>query len=154
MRITQIAPIDRIVNQVSTHGLRPGELDDLIHNYRNSSLSVSDKVLALSVPLRNTNLTDQDKLRGHKTLTLFAKAIVNKHIQPSEAERMMASLFQGNLPRLEQIVELRIPERVFVSWLSLVEDTFGEQLREVIHEPVLVQAELNEILDKYLEQTE
>lgn len=148
------AKIDRIVTQVSNNGLRPGELDGIIQHYRSSSLSVSDKVLALAVPLRNTSLTVEDKARGQQILTLFAKAIVNKHITPPEAERVMASLFQGNLPRLEQIVELRIPERVFVSWLMLVEDTFGRQFQMVANEPILVQEELNEILDKYLERTE
>ncbi len=148
------AKIDRIVTQVSNNGLRPGELDDIIQNYRASSLSVSDKVLALAVPLRNTNLSIEDKARGQQILALFAKAIVNKHITPPEAERVMASLFQGNIPRLEQIVELRIPERPFVSWLQLVEGTFGQQFQAVMNEPVMVQEELNEILDKYLERTE
>lgn len=148
------AKIDRIVTQVSNNGLRPGELDDIIQNYRESSLSVSDKVLALAVPLRNSNLTVQDKARGQQTLTLFAKAIVNKHITPPEAERVMASLFQGHIPRLEQIVELRIPERAFVSWLLLVEETFGRQFQVVVNEPIMVQDELNVILDKYLERSE
>ncbi len=145
--------IDRIVNQVSTQGLRPGELDGIIQGYRHSSLSVSDKVLALAVPLRSTALAEQDKIRGHQILTLFAKSIVNKHVSSAEAERVLAALFQGNIPRLEQIVEMRIPDNTFVSWLRVVEGTFGQHFSTVAAEPLQVPEELNEILDQFLQNT-
>ncbi|MFO0943106.1 MAG: hypothetical protein U0930_20415 [Pirellulales bacterium] len=45
---------------------------------------------------------------------------------------------------------MRIPERAFVSWLQLVEGTFGQQFQVVSNEPIMVQDELNGILDKYL----
>lgn len=142
--------IDRIISHVSENGLRPGELDPLIQAYRNSSLSVADKVRALFIPLRESNLTDETKLRGLQTLSRFAKAILQQKIQASEAENMLSSLFRGNVPRLEQIVEMRFPERSLVSWLGLVDDTFGQYFDSSESTSTPANEVLNEILDRYL----
>lgn len=143
--------IDKIVHQVSTQGLKPGELDGIIHNYRSSALSVSDKIIALIGPLRVSGLTDQDKMRGEQILMLFAKSVVNKRVSTVEGERVLAALFQGHIPKLDEIVAMQIPERPLVAWLQLVENTFGQHFAAVANEPLLVQEELNEILDQYMQ---
>jgi len=146
--------IDRIVERVSTEGLRPGELDSLIKKYRGSPIMNANKVIALHHPLQNSTLATADKLRGYSTLELFAKAIVNKRIHPENADRVLASLFQGDIPKLEQIVSLRIPDQTLSSWLRLVESSFRDELKSVLNVDSQSNYELKSIIDGFLSQSE
>ena len=145
--------IDRIVEKVTTEGLKPGELDSLIKNYRNSPIMNANKVTALHHPLHSSTLSSNEKMRGHATLELFAKAIVNKRVQPDKADRVLASLFQGEIPRLEQIVSLHIPDETLRSWLRLVESSFGAEFQRTINEGNKSNHELKSIIDNFLQQT-
>lgn len=145
--------IDRIVEKVTTEGLKPGELDSLIKNYRNSPIMNANKVTALHHPLHSSTLSAKEKVRGHATLELFAKAIVNKRVQPAKADRVLASLFQGEIPRLEQIVSLHIPDETLRSWLRLVESSFGAEFQRTINESNQANHELKSIIDNFLQQT-
>lgn len=144
--------IDRIVKKVQTEGLKPGELDDLMKNYRHSPLMNADKVRALHHPLHKSTLRSEDKYRGHTTLELLSRAIVNKRVHPDKADRMLASLFNGDVPKLEQIVTMRIPDEVLVSWLRLVESSFGLELKAVAEEKNNSNHELRKIIDSFLQQ--
>lgn len=146
--------IDRIVSHVSKEGLKPGELDEIINGYRRSSLNSSDKILALLIPLNNSGLSHEDKIRGQQTLERFAKTVLSKKISIEEADRMLAALFLGNIPKLEQMVEIQVPEQAFASWLVLVEQTFANRFQEAAETPALVHDELNQILDKFLQNNQ
>ncbi|MCU0710556.1 MAG: serine/threonine protein kinase [Pirellula sp.] len=143
--------IDKIVSHVTKEGLKPGELDEIIQGYRKSALNSSDKILALLIPLNNSGLSHQEKIRGQQTLERFAKTVLSKKVTIEEADRMLAALFLGNIPKLEQMVEIKVPEQAFASWLVLVEQTFGNRFQSVDETPVLVHDELNQILDKFLQ---
>ncbi len=145
--------IDRIVKKVSTDGLKPGELDTLIKSYRSSPMMNSNKVTALHHPLQCSTLTDSEKLRGHATLELLAKAIVNQQISPDKADRVLASLFQGEIPSLEKIVSLRIPDQVLASWLRLVETSFRDDLQRVVNVKSQSNQHLEGIIDGFLNQS-
>lgn len=145
------AKIDRIVEKVTTEGLKPGELDSLIRDYRSSPLMNANKITALHHPLHNSTLSPEEKMRGHATLELLSKAIVNKRVQTEKADRVLASLFQGEIPRLEQIVSLQIPDQVFVSWLSLVENSFSMEFQSLMSEGKQTGAEWNKIIDNFLQ---
>jgi serine/threonine protein kinase len=147
------AKIDRIVEKVTTEGLKPGELDSLIKNYRNSPIMNANKVSALHHPLHNSTLSAGEKLRGHTTLELFAKAIVNKRVPQEKADRVLASLFQGEIPRLEQIVSLKIPDQTLVSWLRLVESSFSQEFQMTMAEGSQSNQELKNIIDNFLHQS-
>ena len=145
--------IDQIVKKVTTDGLKPGELDTLIKNYRNSPMMNANKVSALHHPLHSSTLTPNEKLRGHNTLELFAKAIVNKQIHPEKADRVLASLFQGDIPTLEQIVSLKIPDQAIDSWLKLVESSFHDELQSVVNVESQSNQHLKGIIDGFLNQS-
>jgi serine/threonine protein kinase len=145
--------IDRIVQKVTTDGLKPGELDTLIKSYRSSPMMNANKVTALHHPLHSSTLSASEKLKGHATLELFAKAIVNKQINPEKADRVLASLFQGNIPKLEQIVSLRIPDQVLASWLRLVESSFHNEFQSVVNVRSKSNEELKGIIDGFLNQS-
>lgn len=145
--------IDRIVKKVTTEGLKPGELDLLMKKYRSSPIMNANKVTALHHPLHNSTLTSSEKMRGHTTLELFAKAIVNKQINPEKADRVLSSLFQGEIPKLEQIVSLRIPDQTLTSWLRLVESSFRAELQSVVNVNSQSNQELKNIIDSFLHQT-
>lgn len=146
------AKIDRIVEKVTNEGLKPGELDALMRDYRSSPLMNANKVTALHHPLHNSTLSPDEKVRGHTTLELFSRAIVNKRVQPAKADRVLAALFQGEIPRLEQIVGLRIPDEALSSWLRLVESSFGKELQSMANESSQSNEELRNIIDKFLQQ--
>lgn len=146
--------IDRIVSHVSKEGLKPGELDEIIQGYRRSALNSSDKILALSIPLNNSGLSQEEKLRGQRTLERFAKTVLSKKVSIEEADRMLAALFLGKLPKLEQMVDIQVPEQAFASWLVLVEQTFGSRFQEADAAPSSVHEELNQILDKFLQKNQ
>jgi serine/threonine protein kinase len=148
------AKIDRIVEKVTTEGLKPGELDYLMKNYRGSTLMNANKIGALHHPIHNSTLSPQEKLHGHTTLELFSKAIVNKRIQPERADRMLASLFQGEVPKLEQIVAMRIPDDALLSWLNLIESSFSGEMRATISEASQSNQELKRIIDNFLDQND
>ncbi|MEZ6138526.1 MAG: serine/threonine-protein kinase [Pirellulaceae bacterium] len=144
--------IDRIVDKVKTEGLKPGELDSLMTNYRGSTLMNASKVGALHHPLHNSTLSPEEKMRGHKVLELFSKAVINKRIQGDSADHMLASLFQGEIPKLEQIVSMRIPDEALQSWLRLVESSFGKELEATATETSQSNQELKRIIDGFFEQ--
>jgi hypothetical protein len=146
--------IDKIVRHVSKEGLKPGELDEIINGYRRSSLNSSDKILALLVPLNNSGLSVQEKMNGQRTLERFAKTVLSKKISIEEADRMLAALFLGNIPKLEQMIEIQVPEQAFASWLVLVEQTFENRFNEVGDTPALVHDELSQILDTFLQNNQ
>ncbi len=146
--------IDRIVEKVSNEGLKPGELDSLIKKYRSSPMMNANKITALHHPLHNSTLSSTEKARGHTTLELFARAVVNKRISAEKADRVLASLFQGDIPKLEQIVSLRIPDQTLISWLRLVESSFQTELQSAETKYVNSNQELKNILDSYLQQSQ
>ncbi len=146
--------IDRIVEKVTTEGLKPGELDSLMKNYRGSTLMNANKIGALHHPIHNSTLSPQEKLRGHATLELFSKAIVNKRIQPERADLMLASLFQGEVPKLEQIVAMRIPDDALLSWLNLIESSFGSEMKATVSEASQSNQELKRIIDNFLDEND
>lgn len=144
--------IDRIVEKVKTEGLKPGELDSLMKNYRHSPLMNANKIRALHHPLHKSSMRPEEKLRGHTTLELLSKAIVNKRVHPDKADRMLASLFNGNVPTLEQIVSMKIPDQVLESWLKLVESSFSSELKAAVEENSNSNQELRNIIDGFLLQ--
>ena len=146
--------IDQIVEKVKTEGLQPGELDSLMTNYRGSTLMNASKVGALHHPLHNSTLSPDEKMRGHQILELFSKAVINKRIQAESADRMLASLFHGEIPKLEQIVSMRIPDEALQSWLRLVESSFGTELQATASETSQSNQELKRIIDGFLEQAQ
>lgn len=143
--------IDRIVEKVSTEGLKPGELDAIMQGYRQSPLLIGNKILALSPAIRRSGLPEHEKARGQEILGSFAKATVNRHIETAEAERVLASLFQGNSPKLDSIVSMQVPDRVLSSWLTLVDSSFATEFRAIASEPSRVNDELNHIIDAYFQ---
>ncbi len=91
-------------------------------------------------------------MRGHFILELFAKAVVNKRVDTQKADRVLASLFQGEIPRLETIVSLKIPDQVLASWLQLVETSFAAEFSQIQTEQPQVNEELGGIIDKFLQR--
>ncbi|XZE18318.1 hypothetical protein SH449x_003606 [Pirellulaceae bacterium SH449] len=143
--------IDKIVSHVTKEGLKPGELDAIINGYRKSSLNTADKIAALALPLTNSNLSEEQKARGRETLAKFANTVISKKITNEEADRMLSGLFLGNIPRIEQMIDIQVPEQAFGSWLVLVEQTFQDRFKEADKNPVKVHDELNQILDSFLQ---
>lgn len=144
--------IDQIVQKVSTDGLKPGELDTLIDKYRSSPIMNANRIIALHHPLHNSTLNAAEKVRGHGILDLFAKAVVNKQVQADHADRLLASLFQGEIPKLEQIVSVNIPDQTLVAWLRLVESSFHDELRAAASVQSQSNEELKAIIDGFLQQ--
>ncbi len=144
--------IDQIVEKVKSEGLKPGELDSLMKNYRHSPLMNANKIRALHHPLHKSTMRPEEKSRGHTTLELLSKAIVNKRVHQDKADRMLASLFNGNVPTLEQIVSMKIPDEVLESWLKLVESSFSSELKAAVEEDSNSNQELRNIIDSFLLQ--
>jgi len=120
----------KLADDVSNTEQKSSDLDEHTNGSREPSRNTSDKVLALMTPLNNSGLSQEDKLRGKQTLERFAKTVVSNKIPTEEAERLLAALFLGNIPKLEQMAEIQVPERAFASWLVLVEQTFENHFQE------------------------
>ncbi|TWT93122.1 serine/threonine protein kinase [Neorhodopirellula pilleata] len=146
--------IDQIVNRLSTEGLKPGELDSIMRGYRESSLLIGNKVLALRPVLKRSGLGFQEKARGERIIGQLAKATVNRKIETTEAERILSSLFQGNTPRLDEIISTQIPDRVLASWLTLVESSFATEFEAIAAEPSRYNDEWENIIDTYFQASD
>lgn len=144
--------IDRVVQKVTSEGLAPGELDGILVEYRESPLMYSGKARALHNAIHNSTLTSDEKKRGHVTLELFARAIENKRVPSEVAGRMLASLFRGEIPKLESVIAMRIADDSLRAWLKLVETSFGDELRSTSTEGSRANQELSRIIDRFLEQ--
>lgn len=144
--------IDRVVQKVTSEGLAPGELDGILVEYRESPLMYSGKARALHNAIHNSTLTSDEKKRGHVTLELFARAIENKRVPSEVAGRMLASLFRGEIPKLESVFAMRIADDSLRAWLKLVETSFGAELRSTSTEGSRANQELSRIIDHFLEQ--
>lgn len=147
-----VSKIDQIVNKVSTEGLKPGELDHLMKSYRDSPLMHASKARALHHSIRNSGMSQQERLRCHTTLEAFTRAVVNKRIHAEAADRMLASLFHGEVPRLEEIVSIPLSDEALRSWFHLIETSFSEELKTASTENYRANHELGRIIDDYLQQ--
>jgi serine/threonine protein kinase len=120
----------KLADDVSNTEQIPSDLDEHANGLRESSQNTSDKVLALMTPLNSSGLSQGEKLQGARTLERFSKTVLSNKIPTEEAERLLAALFLGNMPQLEQMAEIQVPERAFASWLVLVEQTFENHFQE------------------------
>lgn len=110
--------------------------------------------MALNNQLHYSRLSPETKHRGSRTLQLFSKAVVNGRIQTEQAHRLLASLFQGEVPSLERIVSTPIPDGWLESWLQLVDNSFSSEFAELAQQPDRSFGMLNEIIDGYLNQSQ
>lgn len=91
---------DQIVEKDTNEGLKPGELVSRIDSYRESQLMNASRIGALHHQFQNSSLPPAAKLRGHRTLELFSRAVVNRRIAPEHADLVLASLFHGDIPNI------------------------------------------------------
>jgi serine/threonine protein kinase len=120
----------QLTSDTSQQAPPPGNIEELANGSQESSQNTSEKVRALMIPLNNSGLSSEEKLKGTQTLERFAKAVLNNKVPSEQAERLLAALFLGNPPKLEQMVEIQVPERAFASWLVLIEQTFANEFDE------------------------
>ncbi|MEZ6093290.1 MAG: serine/threonine-protein kinase [Pirellulaceae bacterium] len=142
--------IDQVIDKIEKEGIDEQRLDVIVDGYRSSSLPTATKILELTYPLGRSGLSSREKKAAFYTLQMFARLVVNKKIARDEAERVLAGLFQGRVPKVDSIRSATLSDQLLRSWLNFVNSSLEPMLAEVQNEDTSINSELEAIIDSYL----
>jgi tRNA A-37 threonylcarbamoyl transferase component Bud32 len=118
---------------------------DFVESYQESSLPMATKIVSLMRLVENTNLSEREKVAAHTLLRNYARAVVNRHVSTEEANRVIAQLANGKVPKTSELNTLRISDRVMRGWLNDLHQRVASMPPEATRE-VNIEGELRKAL--------